>query len=98
MAGSLHFAPGKGFLQSNILVHDMLGIRTESFNVSSTSLGHFGNSKQRKKCPSIFYYYLNLVKFMRYASTFKVHVDKSYIAAYCYDYQNTEAASCLVWC
>lgn len=49
VAGNIHFAPGKSFLQSNILVHDLLGVRTESFNVSMSPLGHdFGCSKSRK--------------------------------------------------
>ncbi|RWR74841.1 Endoplasmic reticulum vesicle transporter [Cinnamomum micranthum f. kanehirae] len=34
VAGNIHFAPGKSFLQSNLLVHDLLGVRTESFNIS----------------------------------------------------------------
>lgn len=34
VAGNFHFAPGKSFLQSNILVNDLLGFQTESFNIS----------------------------------------------------------------
>eukprot|EP00268_Persea_americana_P068092 TRINITY_DN943_c0_g1_i10.p1 TRINITY_DN943_c0_g1~~TRINITY_DN943_c0_g1_i10.p1 ORF type:complete len:384 (-),score=58.03 TRINITY_DN943_c0_g1_i10:743-1894(-) len=34
VAGNIHFAPGKSFLQSNLLLHDLLGVRTESFNIS----------------------------------------------------------------